>query len=117
MLLTRREKSLYCNSLVSILKGCEGKKTQIDLRNESYLIGYIECVHADMTIQMKQAKLTNLKGNQMELNQITIRGNNIRFVHIPDSVDMIDAMRRQINSIRQPYKKKDRKSKKVSNKT
>jgi small nuclear ribonucleoprotein (snRNP)-like protein len=89
-----------CNSLISIIKACEGRKTQIDLRNEANVYGLVDYVHAEMNIVMSDAVFTNLKGVKKFYKHLSIRGNNIRFVHIPDSVDIINAVRNKINSIR-----------------
>ena len=43
-------------------------------------------------------------------SEITIRGKNIRFVHIPDEIDMISALQRQV-LIRNKFKKNEFKKK------
>ncbi len=100
-----------CNTLVSIIKACEGTKTQIDLRNEANVYGLVDYVHAEMNIVMSDVVFTNLKGVKRFYKHMSIRGNNIRFVHIPDSVDIIHAVRNKINSIRhkRPLKRHQKK--------
>ena len=92
-----RERALYSNSLVSILKSCEGRQTKINLRNETIINGRIESVQPDMNLIMSNAIVTTLSGTKQHYKEITIRGNNIRFVEVPDSIDMINALQNQIN--------------------
>ena len=104
---TSKDKALYCNTLVGIIKACEGKNTQIDLRNEMQLYGKVESVESNMNVIMSNAVLTMpfSKYSSASLEQqlkpkhyteMTVRGKNIRFVHIPDSIDMIEALQKHI---------------------
>ncbi len=97
---SNKEKALLCNSLLSLIKACEGRKTQIDLRNESNIYGCIDYVYDDMNVIMSDCVFTNLKGDKKFYKYLTIRGSNIRFVHIPDSIDIINSVQNRINSIR-----------------
>ncbi len=102
---TARDKALYCNTLIGIIKACEGKQVQIDLRNELQLYGKVESVSSNMNIIMSDTYLTMPFSGMMSgsketkrrfYNEITIRGCNVRFVHIPDEIDMIEALQTQI---------------------
>jgi small nuclear ribonucleoprotein (snRNP)-like protein len=97
-MLNSKEKAILSNSLVVILKACLDKIVIIDLRNESSISGNIEIVTVEMNVTLSNATFTCLDGKSIKYNEITIRGNNIRFVHIPDSVDMIGAIQNQVNS-------------------
>ena len=100
---TARDKALLCNTLIGILKACEGKRVQVDLRNEIHVFGKIESVYGDMNLIMSNAYLTipfENKQTSSKYNEITIRGCNIRFVHVPDDIDMINALQNQILTVR-----------------
>jgi len=111
---TAKDKALYCNTLIGIIKACEGKYTQIDLRNEMQLYGKVESVEANMSVIMSNAFLTmpfskilsSSKDQQLKpkhYTEITVRGRNIRFVHIPDDVDMIEALQHHILMARSSF--------------
>ena len=106
-MLNSKEKAILSNSLVVILRSCLGKELTIDLRNESSISGKVECVSVDMNVTLSNATLVSINDKKIVYRQITIRGNNIRFVQIPDSVDMITAIQSQINSTKRVRKYKD----------
>lgn len=105
---TAHEKYLICNTLVGIMKECVGKRVQIDLRNEMHVYGQVVSVFGEMNVMLRDACFIS-PSNALKLsmgetsepssklfNEITIRGRNIRFVHVPDEIDMISALQRQI---------------------
>ena len=111
---TPKDKALYCNTLVGIIKACEGKTIQVDLRNELQLFGKVETVESNMNFTMSNAFLTmpfsklspDSHEKQMKpkhYSEITVRGRNVRFVHIPDDVDMIEALEQQILKARSSF--------------
>ncbi len=104
-MLSGLDKSYSCNTLIGIVKACEGKRIQIDLRNESHICGLVDSVFADMNVVMTDAYLIlpskkSAQSNSKHYAQITIRGRNIRFVHVPDDVDMITALQNEIMAVR-----------------
>lgn len=111
-MLSAHEKSLNYNTLIGIIKACVGKRIQIDLRNETHVYGQVESVFSEMNVIMSDAYFIspsialeiNKQDGKMsampkQFSEITIRGSNIRFVHIPDEVDMISALGNQILSM------------------
>jgi small nuclear ribonucleoprotein (snRNP)-like protein len=106
-MLTPKDKAILCNSLIGIVKGCEGKRIQIDLRNELHILGKLESVTSEMNVVMSDAYLTlpyqskNQKDQiKRHYDEIIIRGCNIRFVHIPDEIDLIKTLHNQIKSVK-----------------
>lgn len=100
-----RQKAFNYNTLIGILKACEGKTVQIDLRNEMHIYGKVESVFSEMNITLSNAHLIPpsfkpdplVKSNLPKYySEITIRGKNVRFVHVPDDVDMISALQKQM---------------------
>lgn len=113
---TTYEKYLICNTLVGILNSCVGKCVQIDLRDETHVYGRVEAVFAEMNVIMSEAqffKPSTASRNEAPtkvFNEVTIRGRNIRFVHVPDEVDMIGALQRHIFSTSRLGAKSNKKS-------
>jgi small nuclear ribonucleoprotein (snRNP)-like protein len=115
------EKELNCNTLIGIVRACEGKRVQIDLRNELHIYGRVESVFGDMNIIMSNAYVmtpafkiyeneTDARSKSKFYEEITLRGRNIRFVHVPDEIDMVKALQRQILAVTRPnLKKRDQK--------
>lgn len=114
------DKYLACNSLIGIIRACVGKWVQIDLRNETHVYGRVVSVFAEMNVVMKDACFTTpasamrKKPSSKIFSEVTIRGRNIRFVHIPDDVDMITAIEQSIFSTtrqgtKNEFKKRPRK--------
>ena len=115
---TARDKALLCNTLVGILKACEGHRVQIDLRNEWHVVGKVESVSVEMNVVMSNARLTlpsflcskatpaaaTTSQSSRNYDEITVRGCNIRFVHVPDDVDMLTALQQQVQSIKRVHK-------------
>jgi len=107
-MLTPKDKAILCNSLIGIVIACEGKRIQVDLRNELHVIGNLESVTTEMNIIMSDAYLTlpyhskNREENQIKrhYDEIIIRGCNIRFVHIPDEIDIIKTLHNQIKRVK-----------------
>ncbi len=113
------EKELNCNTLIGIVRACEGKRVQIDLRNELHVYGKVESVFGDMNVMMSKARVMtpafkiyddegaeSAKAKSKLYEELTIRGRNIRFVHVPDDIDMVKALQRQILAVTRPNLKK-----------
>ena len=104
-MLSGLDKSYSCNTLIGIVKACAGKRIQIDLRNEMHICGQVDSVFADMNVVLMDAYLIMPskkygQSNSKHYEQITVRGRNIRFVHVPDDVDMITALQNEIMAVR-----------------
>ncbi|OWF50960.1 U7 snRNA-associated Sm-like protein LSm10 [Mizuhopecten yessoensis] len=87
-----RERFKIRNSLICLLKAVEGKVTTVELRNESTVSGFVEHVDAYMNVTMTDVSFRNYKGKVSSFEQFFVQGINIRFVQIPDEVDMKKAI-------------------------
>jgi small nuclear ribonucleoprotein (snRNP)-like protein len=131
-MLSAHEKELSCNTLIGIVRACEGKRIQIDLRNELHVYGKVESVFGDMNVTMSNVSVVTpafklyeggryqdeyeegdagkstcpLNARSKQYDEMTIRGRNIRFVHVPDEIDMVKALQKQIVAITRPNQKK-----------
>lgn len=87
-------------TLVCLLHACKGYKTTVELKDESSIFGNIGHVDGFMNIKILQAKFTRIDGNIQNFDEIFIQGNKIRFVHIPDEIDIRKAITEQISAIK-----------------
>lgn len=61
----------------------------IELKNGSIVHGTIAGVDVSMNTHLKSVKMTPYRGaNPVHLDQLSIRGNNIRYVILPDSLSL-----------------------------
>lgn len=128
---TDRERFKIRNSLICLLKAVEEKVTTVELRNESSVSGYVVHVDAYMNVTMKDVSFRNFKGKVTRFENFFVQGVNIRFVQIPDEIDMkkaleyhanLDRMRAKqirdtlMNATRQKMEKKQRNFEKIMKK-
>ena len=90
------DRALVCKTLVCLLQGLEGYHTTIELRNENSVTGTIESVDARMNISLTNATFNTLAGNKTHFDKFYIRGIQIRYVHIPDDVDVKNTITKRI---------------------
>ena len=93
---TKNEKAKVVNSLVCLLKALKGWRTTVELRNEHTVRGRITHVDCHMNTRMERCVFTRLNGSQEHFENFFVLGKNIRFVQIPDGVDMLSAICGQI---------------------
>lgn len=91
-----RETAKSANSLVCLLQALKGQVTTVELRNEASAKGLIVNVDGFMNVKMMHVTLTNIYGQAQEFCEFFIQGKQIRFVHIPDSVDIVDTIDKQL---------------------
>ncbi|XP_033100435.1 U7 snRNA-associated Sm-like protein LSm10 [Anneissia japonica] len=101
--MTIRERTKSKNSLTCLIQALEGKVTTIELRNESEVYGEIESVDGYMNVQMKHVEFTDQDGNCSFLENLHVRGRNIRYVHIPDDVNILGSIRKQLGAIERSF--------------
>jgi len=99
-------------SLVCLLQALVGQRIRVELRNETDLRGKLESVSPDMT--MRLFALTELppRGRKRRVESLTVPGKQIRYVHIPDSVDIgrtLDAYERKLVKAKSIYERRKRK--------
>ena len=86
---TNREKYFISNSMICLLKAVEGKETVVELRNDRIVDGHIDRVDGYMNITMSDVTLKlPLVGTERKFDSFYVTGSNIRYVHIPDEIDM-----------------------------
>nr|XP_033801538.1 U7 snRNA-associated Sm-like protein LSm10 [Geotrypetes seraphini]XP_033812518.1 U7 snRNA-associated Sm-like protein LSm10 [Geotrypetes seraphini] len=94
-----KERTISENSLIILLQGIHGSVTTIDLRDESTAKGRILNVDAFMNIRLAEVTYTDRKGRVSQLDDLFVTGRNIRYVHIPDEVDIVSTIENQLQKI------------------
>lgn len=75
--------------LVSFLMKLSHETVTIELKNGTVVHGTIAGVDVAMNTHLKSVKMTQARGgNPISLDAMTIRGNNIRYFILPDSLPL-----------------------------
>lgn len=94
-----RERTITENSMVILLQGLQGEVTTVDLRNESTARGRVVNVDAFMNIRLEDVLYRDRRGQLTQLQDLFITGRNIRYVHIPDHMDIMKTIESQLAKI------------------
>lgn len=95
-----RERTIAENSLVLLLQGLQGQVTTVDLRDESTARGRVVNVDAFMNIRLEEVLYRDRRGRLGQLADLFVTGRNVRYVHIPDQVDIMGTIETQLAKIR-----------------
>ncbi|KAH7637323.1 small ribonucleoprotein particle protein SmD1 [Dermatophagoides farinae] len=74
--------------LVRFLMKLSHETVTVELKNGSVAHGTIAGVDVAMNTHLKTVKLVNKNGAQQTLDSLTVRGNNIRYFILPDSLPL-----------------------------
>lgn len=88
---TARERFYFANTMLCLLKAIEGQSTTVELRDEKEVFGKIIQVDGYMNITMANVTLKTA-GCARRFDRFFVNGRLVRYVHIPDEVDMRSAM-------------------------
>lgn len=94
-----RERTITENSMVILLQGLQGEVTTVDLRNESTARGRVVNVDAFMNVRLEDVLYRDRLGQLTQLQDLFITGRNIRYVHIPDHMDIMKTIENQLAKI------------------
>lgn len=94
-----KERTIAENSLVILLQGLRGHVTTVELRDESAAAGRITSVDAFMNVRLAEVTFTDRQGATSHLDELFVTGRNIRYVHIPDEVDIRATIEEQLQAI------------------
>ncbi|KOB73082.1 U7 snRNA-associated Sm-like protein LSm10 [Operophtera brumata] len=89
---TSKEKFFYHNTLLCLVKALQGKNITVDLRNDSYVCGFISSVDGYMNISFTNAIYCDPQGNEYAFENLFIQSRNIRYVHVPEEVRTISML-------------------------
>ncbi|XP_072774042.1 U7 snRNA-associated Sm-like protein LSm10 [Taeniopygia guttata] len=94
-----KERTIAENSLVILLQGLRGRVTTVELRDESAAAGRVTSVDAFMNVRLAEVTFTDRRGAVSRLDELFVTGRNIRYVHIPDEVDIRATIEEQLQAI------------------
>ncbi|KAL9824868.1 U7 snRNA-associated Sm-like protein LSm10 [Geothlypis trichas] len=94
-----KERTIAENSLVILLQGLRGRVTTVELRDESAAAGRVTSVDAFMNVRLAEVTFTDRQGTVSHLDELFVTGRNIRYVHIPDEVDIRATIEEQLQAI------------------
>ena len=93
------EKLQSRRTLVCLLQALEGRKTTIELRNESSASGRVDHVDGMMNVTLSAASFYKADGTRLDMANLFIKGRQIRYVHIPEDVDVMAAIRKRLSEL------------------
>ncbi|NWX90887.1 LSM10 protein, partial [Nothoprocta ornata] len=94
-----KERTIAENSLVILLQGLCGRVTTVELRDESWAAGRVTSVDAFMNVRLVDVTFTDRQGAACRLDELFVTGRNVRYVHIPDDVDIRATIEQQLQAI------------------
>ncbi|XP_059143482.1 U7 snRNA-associated Sm-like protein LSm10 [Physella acuta] len=103
-----RSKFYAYNSMLCLLKALEGKYVTVEIRNDKVIKGFLDMVESNMNLNMSSVVLTDVVGRSYQYARFYIQGRQIRYVMIPDDVDIIKAMNWQLGK-HEYFRAKERK--------
>ncbi|KAM3966549.1 U7 snRNA-associated Sm-like protein LSm10 [Aphomia sociella] len=111
---TAKERYIYHNTLICLVKAMQGQNITVDLRNDSYVCGHILTVDGFMNISFSNAVYCDPQGNEFYFENLFIQGRNIRYVHIPENMSIIATIKKEFTKNKEdgPIKKPITKSRK-----
>jgi small nuclear ribonucleoprotein D1 len=74
--------------LVRFLMKLSSETVTIELKNGSVATGTVVGVDISMNTHLKNVKFVTARANPQHLESLSIRGNNIRFVILPDNLNL-----------------------------
>ncbi|XP_052791833.1 U7 snRNA-associated Sm-like protein LSm10 [Mya arenaria] len=92
---TPREKFYFTNTMLCLLKVVEGMETTVELHGEKEVTGRVVHVDGYMNITMHHVTIKYPRGSK-KFDEFFVNGRQVRYVHIPDTVDIKKAMEAEI---------------------
>ena len=74
--------------LTRFLMKLSNELVAIDMKDGSSVTGTVIGADTLMNISLKEARIQQKNGEPFELNQLTVRGNTIRYIQLPDSLNI-----------------------------
>uniref|UniRef100_A0A7I4A520 Sm domain-containing protein n=2 Tax=Physcomitrium patens TaxID=3218 RepID=A0A7I4A520_PHYPA len=85
----KRGQRAFERTLVCVIQALMGLELLVELRNDLSIRGILDDCDNAMNVIIKDATVEDVEGVQKQLPLVFLRGSNIRFVHIPDNVDIM----------------------------
>ncbi|XP_069752001.1 U7 snRNA-associated Sm-like protein LSm10 [Narcine bancroftii] len=94
-----KERTISENSLIILLQGMHGYVTTVELRDESSVRGQIVNVDAFMNVRLSEVSYTDRGGKVLQLDDFFVTGRNVRYIHIPDEINITETIQCQLQKI------------------
>lgn len=107
-----REKALVAKSLICLLESLQSKVTVIELRDDCLVHGVIRSVDSFMNVELSEVTLKRPVSilsdtyKEIKFDYFFVKGTRIRYVHIPDEVDPIEAIEEQLKKFGVVYEQR-----------
>uniref|UniRef100_UPI00398E4E6C U7 snRNA-associated Sm-like protein LSm10 n=1 Tax=Pristiophorus japonicus TaxID=55135 RepID=UPI00398E4E6C len=95
-----KERTVAENSLIILLQGLHGHITTVELRDESSVRGRVDNVDAFTNVRLSEVTYTDRWGKVSHLDNFSVTGRNVRYVHIPDEINIIHSQLQKIHRVR-----------------
>ncbi|XP_062555292.1 U7 snRNA-associated Sm-like protein LSm10 [Armigeres subalbatus] len=95
----RKERYNSLNDLTGLAQCLLDRNILIDLRNESSVAGKITSVDGFMNISMENVVLIDQLGKHFRMEEFMIYPRYIRYIHIPESIQIIPALEEHIKRL------------------
>ncbi|KAG7165740.1 U7 snRNA-associated Sm-like protein LSm10 [Homarus americanus] len=102
--LLARSRHKELNTLTCLVMGLTGWKTTVELHNDTFVSGLITDVDVKMNMEMTDARYTDGNGKTVMMNNFHIMGRKIRYVHIPDKIDIMKLIQQKV-TVSTPHKR------------
>ncbi len=95
----KRNRPIIQKSLSVVLASLQGHNLEIELKNDKKVLGMIETVGHGMDIQLRDVKIES-EVDESELSEsMLILGENIRFIHIPPTIQITSHLSKYMQQV------------------
>ncbi|XP_023337169.1 U7 snRNA-associated Sm-like protein LSm10 [Eurytemora carolleeae] len=95
----QQERYLKTSGLSCLVSACVGMRTTVELRNEAFVTGKVVQSDGFMNITLEEVEMLDPRGSILKFSSFFIPNRLIRFVQIPESIDMIKALEDQTKQL------------------
>lgn len=81
-----------------LLLALEGYEVVLELKTDVTVLGVVDEADAGMSCTLTSAQLTHPDGRVETMDQIYVSGRSVRYVHIPDSVNIVHVLARYVSA-------------------
>ncbi|CAF1168298.1 unnamed protein product [Adineta steineri] len=94
--LNRQYKKDSCRTLVGFLRCLVGQRTELDLYGGIMVVGTLLDIDVNHNIQLSQVTMSRPLNKSISFNRLYIRYTNVRYIRIPDEIDVMETIRQDI---------------------
>lgn len=94
--LSGKERASTERTLVCLIRGCLGLQTVMELRNETIVCGKLLNCDGFMNLIVQKALFQKASGEEYHFDEVHILAKNIRYIHIPDKIDIQQTIEKQL---------------------